>query len=50
MYMVNKDILMVLFYKCSSALLKFSAQTYLHYDQAGILGVLNKDETENNGI
>ena len=50
MYMVNEDILMVLFYNCSSTLLNFSAQTYLDFEEVGIVGVLSKDETENGGI
>ena len=50
MYMVNEDILMVLFYNCSSTALNYSAQTYLDYEELGIVGALSKDETENRDI
>ena len=49
-YMVSGDILMVLFYNCTTTMVNFTAQTHLDYQEVGMLGIYNKALNENSGV
>ena len=48
--MVSEDILMVLFLNCTSTMLNFTAQMHMDYQEVGLAGIMNKTQTESNGI
>ena len=48
--MVSKEILMVLFYNCTTTIVNLMAQTHLDGQEVGIVGIFSKAYTENRGV
>ena len=49
-FMVSGDILMVLFFNCTSIMINFMAQMHLDYLEIGFAGIVNKTETHTVGV